>query len=117
VDLAVEESPLLFHSPLSFVLFDTGTHLNCPMEESEQFVRPYGELGKYLHEYRHTSPGFMSPRKGFIGIYTSNTPGGLLMARNSGVSPNLATIHSGIPMAARSSLTVISQVVLGAALS
>lgn len=59
---------LLFHSPLCFVLFDTGTHLTCPMEESEQFVRPYGELGKYLHEYRHTSPGFMSPKKGFFDM-------------------------------------------------
>ena len=38
------------------------------MEESEKLVRPYGELGKYLHEYRLTSSGFMSPRKGFFDM-------------------------------------------------
>ncbi|MBN1400164.1 MAG: nucleoside hydrolase [Anaerolineae bacterium] len=64
----VRAARLLFHSPLSFVLFDTGTYLTCPMEESERRVRPYGELGAYLHNYRHTSPAFMSPRKGFFDL-------------------------------------------------
>jgi hypothetical protein len=59
---------LLFHSPLSFVLFDTGTYLRCPMEESERCVRPYGELGRYLHEYRHRDPAFSDPRKGFFDL-------------------------------------------------
>jgi inosine-uridine nucleoside N-ribohydrolase len=59
---------LIYHSPLSFVLFDTGTYLRCPMEESEQHVRPYGELGRYLHEYRHVRPSFQSPRKGFFDL-------------------------------------------------
>jgi purine nucleosidase len=59
---------LIFHSPLSFVLFDTGTYLRCPMEESEQHVRPYGALGEYLHEYRSMRPGFQSPRKGFFDL-------------------------------------------------
>jgi purine nucleosidase len=64
----VRAARLLFHSPLSFVLFDTGTYLRCPMEESARQVAPYGELGKYLHEYRHTDPGFASPRKGFFDL-------------------------------------------------
>jgi len=64
----VRAARLLFHSPLSFVLFDTGTHLTCPMEESEQMVRPYGEIGEYLHEYRRTSKGWMSPEKGFFDL-------------------------------------------------
>ena len=47
----VRAARIVFHSDLSFVLFDTGTHLHCPMKESEQFLS-YGKLGKYLHEYR-----------------------------------------------------------------
>jgi purine nucleosidase len=64
----VRAARLIFHSPLPFVLFDTGTYLRCSMQESEQFVAPYGELGCYLHEYRYTSSGFMSPRKGFYDL-------------------------------------------------
>ena len=59
---------LLFHSPLSFVLFDTGTYLTCPMEESERMLRPYGALGEYLHEYRKAHPSFMRPKKGFFDM-------------------------------------------------
>ena len=64
----VRAARLIFHSPLSFVLFDTGTYLRCPMEESERSVASYGALGRYLHEYRYSSPGFMSPRKGFYDL-------------------------------------------------
>jgi inosine-uridine nucleoside N-ribohydrolase len=64
----VRAARLIFGSPLSFVLFDTGTYLRCSMPESEAHVAPYGELGRYLHEYRHTSPGFTSPRKGFFDL-------------------------------------------------
>lgn len=64
----VRAARLLYHSPLSFVLFDTGTYLRCPMEESERCVRPYGELGRYLHEYRHRDPAFSDPRKGFFDL-------------------------------------------------
>jgi inosine-uridine nucleoside N-ribohydrolase len=59
---------LLFHSPLSFVLFDTGTYLTCPMAESEQMLKPYGALGAYLHDYRTTDASFMSPKKGFFDL-------------------------------------------------
>jgi inosine-uridine nucleoside N-ribohydrolase len=59
---------LLFHSPLSFVLFDTGTYLTCTMEESQRMVKPHGPLGAYLHDYRLTNPWFMSPTKGFFDL-------------------------------------------------
>jgi purine nucleosidase len=58
----------VFHSPLSFVLFDTGTHLYCTMDESEIQVRPYGELGAYLHDYRKTNKYFMGAKKGFFDL-------------------------------------------------
>jgi purine nucleosidase len=64
----VRAARLLFHSPLSFVLFDTGTYLTCPVEETEKNLRPYGELGRYLHEYRFTHPNFASPKKGFFDL-------------------------------------------------
>jgi inosine-uridine nucleoside N-ribohydrolase len=64
----VRAARLVFHSPLSFVLFDTGTYLRCPMDESERMVRPHGELGRYLHEYRFTDQAFKSPRKGFFDL-------------------------------------------------
>ena len=64
----VHAARLIFHSPLSFVLFDTGTYLRCSMEESEREVRPCGELGEYLHEFRHTRAGFASPTKGFFDM-------------------------------------------------
>ena len=57
---------LIFHSPLSFVLFDTGLYLRCPMEESERRVAPHGELGRHLHEFRYERSGFQSPKKGFF---------------------------------------------------
>jgi enterochelin esterase-like enzyme/inosine-uridine nucleoside N-ribohydrolase len=59
---------ILFHSPLSFVLFDTGTFLTCPMNESEKKVRPHGELGKYLHDYRLGNDWMMSDTKGFYDL-------------------------------------------------
>ena len=64
----IRAARLIFHSPLPFVLFDTGTHLTCSMEESERMVKPYGRLGEYLHEYRKTAPSFMNPRKGVFDL-------------------------------------------------
>jgi hypothetical protein len=58
----------IFHSPLPFVLFDTGTYLYCPMAESEEEVAPCGELGRYLHEIRRADPWFMNPKKGFYDL-------------------------------------------------
>lgn len=59
---------LLFDSPLSFVLFDTGTYLYCPMEESEQMVKPYGAIGEYIHNIRIGSDYYSSPTKGFFDL-------------------------------------------------
>jgi inosine-uridine nucleoside N-ribohydrolase len=59
---------ILFHSPLSFVLFDTGTDLTCPMPESEREVRSKGELGRYLHDYRLGNDWMMSDTKGFFDL-------------------------------------------------
>jgi purine nucleosidase len=64
----VRAARLLFHSPVSFVLFDTGTYLRCPMEESARFVAPFGELGHYLHHYRYESEYFMRADKGFFDL-------------------------------------------------
>lgn len=64
----IKAARLLFHSPLPFVLFDTGTYLTCSMEESEKHVYPYGELGEYLHEYRKAHPMFSDPKKGFFDL-------------------------------------------------
>ena len=64
----VRAARLLFHSPISFVLFDTGTYLRCSMEESAAKAAPFGALGAYLHDYRSTSPYFMDPRKGFFDL-------------------------------------------------
>ena len=78
----IHAARFLFHSPLKFVLFDTGTHLNCPMEESESRVMTCGPLGKYLHEYRtgkygtygtesfqaRLARGMMDDNKGFFDL-------------------------------------------------
>ncbi len=64
----VKAARLLFHSPASFVLFDTGTYLTSTVEETEKRLKPYGEIGKYLHEYRFTHPDFSKPSKGFFDL-------------------------------------------------
>lgn len=58
----------LFHVPVPLVLFDTGTYLTCPMDESEKHVLPYGEIGKYLHEYRYANDYFQRADKGFFDL-------------------------------------------------
>jgi inosine-uridine nucleoside N-ribohydrolase len=63
----VRAARIVFDSDLSFVLFDTGTHLYCPMEESQQYLS-CGQLGKYLHEYRFESSGYQRPNKGFYDL-------------------------------------------------
>jgi len=63
----VRAARIVFHSDLSFVLFDTGTHLYCPMEESEKYMS-YGTLGRYMHEYRYQSSYYRRPKKGFFDL-------------------------------------------------
>ena len=59
---------ILFTSDLPLVLFDTGTHLTCPMEESAARIAPHGALGRYLHEYRFRAAYMQSPTKGFFDL-------------------------------------------------
>lgn len=63
----VRAARIVFHSDLSFVLFDTGTHLYCPMDESARWLN-YGELGKFLHQFRFEHPQYQSPTKGFYDL-------------------------------------------------
>ena len=64
----VRAARILFHCNAPMVLFDTGTYLRAPMEETEKQLRPYGALGAYLHDYRKESPHWSSPRKGFFDL-------------------------------------------------
>jgi purine nucleosidase len=57
----------VFHSDLSFVLFDTGTNLTCPMEQSARWA-DFNPLAKYVHEFRHRNKAFESPTKGFFDL-------------------------------------------------
>jgi inosine-uridine nucleoside N-ribohydrolase len=63
----VRAARIVFHSDLAFVLFDTGTHLTCPMSESQQFAS-CGALGQYLHQYRYESSWYQDPKKGFYDL-------------------------------------------------
>jgi inosine-uridine nucleoside N-ribohydrolase len=59
---------LLFDAPVPFILFDTGTYLFCPMEESENLVNPNGAIGNYLHSIRIGNEYYSSPTKGFFDL-------------------------------------------------
>jgi inosine-uridine nucleoside N-ribohydrolase len=59
---------ILFASDLPLILFDTGTYLTCPMPESEQRLKPAGDLGDYLHQFRQRRPDFQAPEKGFYDL-------------------------------------------------
>jgi inosine-uridine nucleoside N-ribohydrolase len=63
----VRAARTVFHSDLPFVLFDTGTHLYCPMEQSARWVE-WGELPKFLHAFRSQSQWYQSPKKGFYDL-------------------------------------------------
>jgi len=63
----VRAARTVFHSDLPFVLFDTGTHLTCPMEESRQWAE-LSELGKYMHDYRKKRSWYQDPNKGFYDL-------------------------------------------------
>ena len=58
----------VFHTPLPFVLFDTGTYLRCLMKESAQHLKPYGQIGEYLHEHRNHRKEWMTERKVFFDL-------------------------------------------------
>jgi purine nucleosidase len=58
---------LIFHSDIPFVLFDTGTHLTCPMEQTARWAE-WSPLGRFLHEFRFENPLFQEPTKGFFDL-------------------------------------------------
>jgi inosine-uridine nucleoside N-ribohydrolase len=65
----IHASRMMFHSPLPLVLFDTGTHLSAgTMEESEEFVKPYGKLGNFLYNYRLKEPSWSGTTKGYFDL-------------------------------------------------
>jgi purine nucleosidase len=60
---------IMFNSPLPLLLFDTGTHLVAgPLEENEKYVKPYGELGQYLHDYRLNSRYALNENKAYFDM-------------------------------------------------
>lgn len=59
---------VLFTSKLPLVLFDTGTYLRTPVEETEERLAPCGEIGRYLHEIRLRTEHWRSPRKAFFDL-------------------------------------------------
>ncbi|MHB8900015.1 MAG: nucleoside hydrolase [Thermoguttaceae bacterium] len=59
---------ILFRSRLPLVLFDTGTYLRSPMEESERELKPSGPLGTYLHQFRFKQPWYQAADKGFFDL-------------------------------------------------
>jgi purine nucleosidase len=65
----IHASRLMFHSPLPLVLFDTGTHLSAgTLEESEKYVKPYGDLGEFLYNYRLKSRSWSGTTKGYFDL-------------------------------------------------
>lgn len=60
---------MMFHAPFPLVLFDTGTYLSAgTLDESEKYVKPYGELGKYLYDYRLKNEYWSGPAKGYFDL-------------------------------------------------
>jgi len=65
----IHAARMMFHAPFPTVIFDTGTHLIAgTLEESEEYIKPYGELGRYLYEYRLKNPYFTRPDKGYFDM-------------------------------------------------
>ncbi len=65
----MQASKMMFHAPFPLVLFDTGTHLTAgPLEETEREVKPHGEFGEYLYEYRKKHPYYLREDKGYFDL-------------------------------------------------
>jgi len=58
----------LMTSTVPYVLFDTGTYLRCPAEQTERRLAPLGRIGAYLHEIRMRRPYSASEKKGFFDL-------------------------------------------------
>lgn len=59
---------VLFDLPVRLILFDTGTYLTMPMDESEKRVMPNGTMGKYLHDIRKRSAYASRADKGIFDM-------------------------------------------------
>lgn len=65
----IHAARMMFHGPFPLLLFDTGTHLTAgPLEETAEYVKPYGALGEYLHNYRLKSSYYLRPDKGYFDM-------------------------------------------------
>jgi purine nucleosidase len=58
----------LLASRVPLVWFDTGTDLKCSFEDTEKYVAPTGDLGKFIHEYRLKRPQWQTLDKGFFDL-------------------------------------------------
>lgn len=59
---------VVLRSDIPLILFDGGTYLCMPMEETEKRLAPSGKLGAYLHEYRLRKPWYQREDKGFYDL-------------------------------------------------
>ncbi|MDO6438668.1 nucleoside hydrolase [Cyclobacterium sp. 1_MG-2023] len=65
----IHASRMMFHAPFPLIIFDTGTHLNAgTLEETELNIKPYGDLGEYLYDYRFKSDYYMRVDKGYFDL-------------------------------------------------
>ncbi len=58
----------LLESNVPLIWFDTGTSLNASMQETEEKLKPLGEIGAYLHQYRYQCDYFQQSDKGFFDV-------------------------------------------------
>lgn len=59
---------VLFDTPCRLILFDTGTNLTMPMEETERRVAGVGPLGKFLYDIRKKSKYASRADKGIFDL-------------------------------------------------
>ena len=59
---------VIFEVPCRLVLFDTGTYLRIPPEETAKRYSTLGPLGAYLHQIRMRHAWTRSPRKAFYDL-------------------------------------------------
>lgn len=64
----IKSVQVLFDLPVRLILFDTGTQITMPMDESAKRIMPKGELGKYLHDIRQASHYARQPDKGLFDL-------------------------------------------------
>ncbi|HYZ87175.1 MAG TPA: nucleoside hydrolase [Bryobacteraceae bacterium] len=64
----IRAARLLFELPCRFILFDTGTYLRIPMEETKERYAGLGPLGAYLYEIRLRKPAWQQPSKGVFDL-------------------------------------------------